>query len=39
MSEEEEAIRLAREVVESDAVEGTAILKVVYDDPPESESV
>jgi hypothetical protein len=27
------------EDIESDAVEGTAILKVVYDDPPESESV
>jgi hypothetical protein len=25
--------------IESDAVEGAAILKVVYDDPPESESV
>ncbi len=24
--------------IESDAVEGAAILKVVYDDPPESES-
>jgi hypothetical protein len=27
------------EDIESDAVEGTAILKFVYDDPPESESV